>query len=59
VTLERFPRADHLFIDGPGVPTPAEYAKAARLDPALIPEIVSWIHSVPGGSRETRRGRHA
>jgi uncharacterized protein len=54
VTVVRFPHADHLFIDGAGVPTPAEYAKPARLDPGLIPAIVSWIHAVHDGAGRLR-----
>jgi alpha-beta hydrolase superfamily lysophospholipase len=51
VSVVRLPHADHLFIDGAGPPNPAEYAKAARLDPGLIPAIVAWIDRLPGAQR--------
>jgi uncharacterized protein len=47
----QFPRADHLFLDGTGAPTPLDYATAGHVDPEVIAAIASWIdriHSLPG-----------
>ena len=48
VTVVQFPRADHLFLDGSGAPTPVEYTSPGHVDPAVIATIASWI-------RRTRR----
>jgi hypothetical protein len=46
VTVVRFPDADHLFLDGSGPPTPLDYQKAGRVDPAVITTIASWIERI-------------
>jgi pimeloyl-ACP methyl ester carboxylesterase len=43
VTVVRFPKADHLFLDGTGAPTPLEYQKPGHVDPKVIATIASWI----------------
>lgn len=43
VSVVEFPKADHLFLDGSGRPTPLEYAKAGKVAPAVIAAIASWI----------------
>jgi dienelactone hydrolase len=43
VTVVQFPDADHLFLDGTGPPTPAEYQKPGHVDPAVIATIAAWI----------------
>lgn len=43
VTVVRLPHDDHLFLDGSGPPTPAEYAKPGRVDPHAIAAIAGWI----------------
>jgi dienelactone hydrolase len=46
VTVVQFPRADHLFLDGTGRPTPLEYDKPGHIDPKVTPTIASWIDGV-------------
>jgi uncharacterized protein len=46
VTVVQFPRADHLFLDASGPPTPVEYEKPAHVDPNLTPTIASWVEGV-------------
>jgi dienelactone hydrolase len=43
VTVVQFPNADHLFIDGTGPPTPAEYSKPSHVDPRVIATIATWV----------------
>lgn len=45
VTSEQFPQADHLFLDGTGKPTPAEYQRPGHVDPKVIAAIATWINS--------------
>jgi uncharacterized protein len=46
VTVVRFPKADHFFLDGSGPPNPLEYNKPGHLDPNLIATIAAWIDKV-------------
>jgi pimeloyl-ACP methyl ester carboxylesterase len=46
VTVAQFPRADHLFLDGSGPPTPLEYQTPGHVDPKVIATIASWIHKL-------------
>ena len=46
VTAVQFPRADHLFLDGTGRPTPLDYEKPGRVDPEVITEIASWVKTI-------------
>jgi len=46
VTVVQFPKADHLFLDGTGPPTPLDYATAGRVDPKVIATIVAWVEKV-------------
>ncbi len=46
VTVMQFPKADHLFIDGTGAPTPLEYDQPAHVDPGVIATIVAWVGHV-------------
>jgi uncharacterized protein len=46
VTVVQFPRADHLFLDGSGPPTPLEYQKPGHVDPNVIATIAAWISHV-------------
>ncbi len=43
VTVVQFPRADHLFLDGTGPPTPVEYARPGHVDPGVITAVAGWI----------------
>jgi uncharacterized protein len=46
VTAVRFPKANHLFLDGTGRANPLEYYKPGHLDPKLIATIAAWIDKV-------------
>lgn len=46
VTVVQIPKADHLFLDGSGAPTPLEYQKPGHVDPKVIAAIARWIHDV-------------
>ncbi len=48
VTVVQFPRADHLFLDGSGVPTPVEYAEPGHVDPRVIATIAGWVRRIRG-----------
>jgi CubicO group peptidase (beta-lactamase class C family)/dienelactone hydrolase len=43
VTFISYPRLNHLFLDGKGRSTPAEYLVAGNIAPAVIDDIVKWI----------------
>jgi dienelactone hydrolase len=45
VTVHTYPRANHLFIDGNGPPSPAEYDHPGHVDRHAIDQIASWIAS--------------
>ena len=45
VRVVRFPRADHLFLDGSGRPTPLEYGRPGHVAPAVIATIASWVRA--------------
>lgn len=47
VTVHQYPNADHLFIDGTGPPTPADYATASHVDPRVVTDIATWIRAIP------------
>ena len=51
VTVVQFPRADHLFLDGNGAPTPLEYQTPGHVDPKVIAAIASWIGALAGSRR--------
>ena len=46
VTVFEYPPADHLFIDGAGPASPADYDHAAHVDPSVIRDIAAWVKSV-------------
>jgi pimeloyl-ACP methyl ester carboxylesterase len=43
VTIVRFPKANHLFLDSTGPPTPLEYNKPGHVDTKAISTIAAWI----------------
>ena len=47
----QFPKADHLFLDGTGRPTPLEYQKPGHVDPEVIATIASWIGKVDAAAQ--------
>jgi uncharacterized protein len=46
VTVVQFPQADHLFLDGTGRPTPADYERPGHVDPRVIATIANWIKKI-------------
>jgi len=50
VTVVQFPRADHLFLDGTGQPTPVEYQRPGEVDPGVMATIAAWIKKVETAS---------
>lgn len=50
VTVVQFPKADHLFLDGTGAPTPLEYQKPGHVDPKVVPTIATWVNKVKTAS---------
>jgi hypothetical protein len=46
VTVVQFPKADHLFLDGSGPPTPADYEKPGHIDPKVIAAIAAWVDRI-------------
>jgi len=50
VTVVQFPKADHLFLDGSGAPTPLQYHKPGHVGRKVIGTIGSWIDRVKNAS---------
>lgn len=48
VTVDRFKKADHLFIAGTGPPSPADYDTPRHVLPAVIDAIARWVKVQPG-----------
>lgn len=46
VTVVRFPKADHLFLNGTGAPSPLEYQKPGHVDPKVVAAIADWVDEV-------------
>ena len=46
VTVVQFPKADHLFLNGDGAPTPLEYQEPGHVGRKVIGAIALWIDSV-------------
>ena len=43
VTLKTYPKLNHLFIEGEGKSTPADYEKPGHVSEAVIADIAGWI----------------
>ena len=43
VTIKRYAAANHLFIDGNGPPTNAEYRVPGRVAQQVIDDLAAWI----------------
>lgn len=43
VTLKAYPTLNHLFIEGQGPATPAEYEEPGHVAPAVVDDIAAWI----------------
>lgn len=46
VQLKSYPKLNHLFLEGEGKSTPAEYATAGHLPPYVINDIAAWINKM-------------
>lgn len=46
VAVRQYANADHLFLDGTGPPSPAEYSHPAHVDPQVIADIAAWTRTV-------------
>ena len=57
VTVVQFPKADHLFLDGSGPPTPVEYERPGHVDPKVTATIAAWIDKLK--ATVTRASRSA
>jgi dienelactone hydrolase len=55
VTLRRYPAHNHQLVAGSGPSTPAEYAKPAHVDSALVDDLAVWLAALP--ARTARPGR--
>jgi dienelactone hydrolase len=47
VTFHQYPRADHLFVDGDGPATPADYDHPGHVETQVITDIAAWVTSIP------------
>ncbi len=47
VTFQLYPKCNHLFIEGEGKCTPAEYAKPGYVAKPVVDAIAQWIHNLP------------
>jgi uncharacterized protein len=55
VRVVQFPKADHLFLDGTGAPTPVEYQTPGHVGPGVSTAIASWIQGV--ASQQAKSGK--
>jgi pimeloyl-ACP methyl ester carboxylesterase len=51
VTVARFPKADHLFLDGTGAPTPLEYRRPGHVDAKVTATIARWVYRIGTATR--------
>jgi hypothetical protein len=51
VTFKLYPRLNHLFIEGSGRSTPAEYARAGRVAETVMDDIASWLKAAVRAAR--------
>jgi hypothetical protein len=42
-TIKTYAALNHLFMAGTGPASPADYARAGHVDPAVIDDIAGWI----------------
>jgi len=48
VRFKLYPKLNHLFIEGEGKSTPAEYQKVGHVAEEVIEDISDWVRSVYG-----------
>lgn len=56
VTIRVYDADNHLFFPGAGKSTPADYASAQHVDPAVVAEIAQWLWPGRGRFSLLRRG---
>jgi dienelactone hydrolase len=44
-TLKRYPRLNHLFLEGDGVSMPAEYEQPGRIPAQVLDDIAGWVRA--------------
>lgn len=54
VTIRVYDADDHLFFPGTGPSTPAAYASAQHVDPAVVADIAEWLAAEPSSRRGSR-----
>ena len=47
VTIRSYPTVNHLFMEGEGKSTPAEYLQAKHIPAFVLDDIAAWIGRVP------------
>lgn len=50
-TFKQYPSLNHLFMAGDGPSSPAEYLKAANVDPAVVSDIANWVSQAQASSK--------
>jgi alpha-beta hydrolase superfamily lysophospholipase len=46
VELKSYPGLNHLFMEGVGKSTPAEYEKPGHVSPDVVNDVVKWVHGL-------------
>ena len=49
--LKSYPKLNHLFLEGSGTPTPAEYMKLGHVPEYVISDISKWVNGLPAHGR--------
>src|SRR5438552_3625294 len=54
VTIKSYPALNHLFLQGEGKSTPAEYQRAGHIPDAVLDDIAAWMAK----QKQARDGAH-
>lgn len=49
--LKSYPKLNHLFLEGSGTPSPAEYMKLGHVPEYVISDISKWVNGLPAHGR--------
>ncbi len=49
--MKSYPKLNHLFLEGSGTPTPAEYMKLGHVPEYVITDISKWVNGLPAHGR--------